>query len=171
MVRVFTLSEFSLYTYINRRLSHRKYQTRLSYFSSHNYPHINIIASVVEESRRMATTVTPASVLPAQQEQKATIETPPRAPSPVHRFGTRAVHTGAPIEPTTGAVIAPVRPPDALSSLPVRVADRPDRSPCRPPSYSTAWASPSATTSTPAAPTPTGPLTLQMHPIEPSSAA
>ncbi|EEQ34868.1 cystathionine gamma-lyase cys3 [Microsporum canis] len=56
----------------------------------------------------MATTVVPSSVLPARLEQKETIETPPRAPSPVHRFGTRAVHTGAPIEPTTGAVIAPI---------------------------------------------------------------
>lgn len=36
------------------------------------------------------------------------VETPPRAPSPVHQFGTRAVHAGAPIEPTTGAVIAPI---------------------------------------------------------------
>lgn len=64
----------------------------------------------------MATTVSPSSVLPAQQEQKATIETPPRAPSPVHRFGTRAVHTGAPIEPTTGAVIAPVSPAAAAAA-------------------------------------------------------
>lgn len=36
------------------------------------------------------------------------IETPPRAPSPAHRFGTRAIHVGSPIEPTTGAVISPV---------------------------------------------------------------
>ena len=33
------------------------------------------------------------------------IETPPRAPSPVHRFGTLAVHAGAPHDPSTGAVI------------------------------------------------------------------
>ncbi|KAF2204209.1 cystathionine gamma-lyase-like protein [Delitschia confertaspora ATCC 74209] len=33
------------------------------------------------------------------------IETPPRAPSPVHKFGTLAVHAGAPHDPTTGAVI------------------------------------------------------------------
>lgn len=33
------------------------------------------------------------------------IETPPRAPSPIHRFGTRAVHAGAPHDPATGAVI------------------------------------------------------------------
>lgn len=38
------------------------------------------------------------------------METPPRAPSPVHRFGTLAVHAGAPVDPTTGAVIAPVCP-------------------------------------------------------------
>lgn len=37
------------------------------------------------------------------------IETPPRAPSPVHKFGTRAVHAGAPHDPVTGAVIEPVR--------------------------------------------------------------
>lgn len=36
------------------------------------------------------------------------IDTPPRAPSPVHRFGTLAVHAGAPIDPTTGAVIEPL---------------------------------------------------------------
>ncbi|KAI9846478.1 MAG: cystathionine gamma-lyase cys3 [Sclerophora amabilis] len=33
------------------------------------------------------------------------IETPPRAPSPVHNFGTLAVHAGAPHDPVTGAVI------------------------------------------------------------------
>ncbi|KAI9681161.1 MAG: cystathionine gamma-lyase cys3 [Caeruleum heppii] len=36
------------------------------------------------------------------------IETPPRAPSPVHQFGTLAVHAGAPHDPVTGAVIAPI---------------------------------------------------------------
>ncbi len=39
------------------------------------------------------------------------IETPPRAPSPVHNFGTLAVHAGAPHDPVTGAVIESVRPP------------------------------------------------------------
>jgi len=33
------------------------------------------------------------------------IETPPRAPSPVHGFATLAVHAGAPHDPVTGAVI------------------------------------------------------------------
>ncbi|KZF23790.1 cystathionine gamma-lyase-like protein [Xylona heveae TC161] len=33
------------------------------------------------------------------------VQTPPRAPSPVHRFGTLAVHAGAPHDPHTGAVI------------------------------------------------------------------
>lgn len=33
------------------------------------------------------------------------IETPPRAPSPIHRFGTLAVHAGSPHDPSTGAVI------------------------------------------------------------------
>ena len=36
------------------------------------------------------------------------IDTPRRAPSPVHQFGTLAVHAGAPLDPTTGAVIAPI---------------------------------------------------------------
>ncbi|KAI9710757.1 MAG: cystathionine gamma-lyase cys3 [Bogoriella megaspora] len=36
------------------------------------------------------------------------IDTPPRAPSPVHRFGTLAVHAGAPHDPVTGAVIEPI---------------------------------------------------------------
>lgn len=36
------------------------------------------------------------------------VETPPRAPSPVHGFGTLAVHAGAPHDPVTGAVIAPI---------------------------------------------------------------
>lgn len=34
-----------------------------------------------------------------------TIDTPPRAPSPVHRFGTLAVHAGTRPDPHTGAVI------------------------------------------------------------------
>lgn len=38
----------------------------------------------------------------------AAIETPPRAPSPVHNFGTLAVHAGSPHDPVTGAVIAPI---------------------------------------------------------------
>ncbi|KAK0655752.1 putative cystathionine gamma-lyase [Cercophora newfieldiana] len=33
------------------------------------------------------------------------ITTPPRAPSPVHGFGTLAVHAGSPHDPSTGAVI------------------------------------------------------------------
>lgn len=36
------------------------------------------------------------------------IDTPPRAPSPVHRFGTLAVHAGSPHDPVTGAVIEAV---------------------------------------------------------------
>ncbi|KAH8657027.1 Cys/Met metabolism PLP-dependent enzyme-domain-containing protein [Tricladium varicosporioides] len=36
------------------------------------------------------------------------IETPPRAPSPVHRFGTLAVHAGSHPDPSTGAVIEPI---------------------------------------------------------------
>ncbi|KAF5970260.1 cystathionine gamma-lyase, partial [Fusarium coicis] len=33
------------------------------------------------------------------------VATPPRPPSPVHSFGTLAVHAGAPHDPATGAVI------------------------------------------------------------------
>ncbi|KAK4977450.1 cystathionine gamma-lyase cys3 [Elasticomyces elasticus] len=36
------------------------------------------------------------------------IDTPPRAPSPIHRFGTLAVHAGSPHDPVTGAVIEPI---------------------------------------------------------------
>ena len=40
--------------------------------------------------------------------EKGGIDTPVRPPSPSFGFGTRAVHAGAHIEPTTGAVIAPL---------------------------------------------------------------
>lgn len=40
--------------------------------------------------------------------QDGSIETPPRAHSPVHRFGTLAVHAGSPHDPVTGAVIESV---------------------------------------------------------------
>jgi cystathionine gamma-lyase len=36
------------------------------------------------------------------------VETPPRPPTPVHRFGTLAVHAGSPHDPSTGAVIEPI---------------------------------------------------------------
>ncbi len=36
------------------------------------------------------------------------IDTPPRAPSPVQRFATLAVHAGSPHDPSTGAVIEPI---------------------------------------------------------------
>ncbi|KAL8768699.1 MAG: hypothetical protein Q9209_005117 [Squamulea sp. 1 TL-2023] len=36
------------------------------------------------------------------------IETPPRARSPIHKFGTLAVHAGSPHDPVTGAVIEPI---------------------------------------------------------------
>ncbi|KAL6403012.1 Cystathionine gamma-lyase [Ilyonectria robusta] len=36
------------------------------------------------------------------------VATPPRPPSPVHSFGTLAVHAGSPHDPTTGAVIEPI---------------------------------------------------------------
>lgn len=43
--------------------------------------------------------------------KNAPIDTPPRAPSPAHKFATLAVHAGAPHDPVTGAVIEPVRCP------------------------------------------------------------
>ncbi len=36
------------------------------------------------------------------------VVTPPRAPTPVHNFGTLAVHAGSPHDPATGAVIEPI---------------------------------------------------------------
>lgn len=36
------------------------------------------------------------------------VTTPPRAPTPVYKFGTLAVHAGAPKDPVTGAVIEPI---------------------------------------------------------------
>lgn len=55
----------------------------------------------------------PSSNLPLRPHERLTqangsIETPPRAPSPVHNFGTLAVHAGSPLDPSTGAVIEPV---------------------------------------------------------------
>ena len=44
----------------------------------------------------------------AVTEDGGAIATPPRAPSPVHRFGTLAVHAGSPHDPVTGAVIEPI---------------------------------------------------------------
>jgi cystathionine gamma-lyase len=41
-------------------------------------------------------------------ESNMPIDTPPRAPSPVHGFGTLAVHAGVKQDPSTGAVIPPV---------------------------------------------------------------
>ena len=52
--------------------------------------------------------------------KKGSIETPPRAPSPVHKFGTLAVHAGSPHDPVTGAVIEPV----CLFTLKVNVRHR-----------------------------------------------
>ncbi|KAL8948695.1 MAG: hypothetical protein Q9222_005143 [Ikaeria aurantiellina] len=40
--------------------------------------------------------------------QNGSIETPQRAPSPIHQFGTLAVHAGSPHDPVTGAVIEPI---------------------------------------------------------------
>lgn len=42
------------------------------------------------------------------QQEDGSIQTPQRAPSPVHGFGTLAVHAGSPHDPATGAVIEPI---------------------------------------------------------------
>jgi cystathionine gamma-lyase len=54
------------------------------------------------------------SPLPLRPHERVTttadgrIETPARATTPVHNFGTLAVHAGSPLDPSTGAVIAPI---------------------------------------------------------------
>ena len=56
-------------------------------------------------------TISPLPLRPHERlltKENGSIETPPRAPSPVHNFGTLAVHAGSPIDPSTGAVIAPI---------------------------------------------------------------
>jgi len=47
----------------------------------------------------------PAPRALAKPQTDQPIETPPRAPSPVHSFGTLAVHADSPHDPSTGAVI------------------------------------------------------------------
>jgi cystathionine gamma-lyase len=44
------------------------------------------------------------------------IATPSRPQSPQEQFGTRAVHAGAHVDPSTGAVIAPVCSPAEIST-------------------------------------------------------
>jgi len=56
-------------------------------------------------------TLSPLPLRPHERlltKEDGCIETPPRPPSPVHNFGTLAVHAGSPLDPTTGAVIAPI---------------------------------------------------------------
>jgi cystathionine gamma-lyase len=53
-------------------------------------------------------TINNASAAAAAAIDGPVVETPPRAPSPVHRFGTLAVHAGSPHDPSTGAVIEPI---------------------------------------------------------------
>jgi cystathionine gamma-lyase len=45
------------------------------------------------------------------------IETPQRAASPVHQFGTLAVHAGSPHDPVTGAVIEAVCSFERVASI------------------------------------------------------
>ena len=56
-------------------------------------------------------TLSPLPLRPHERlltNENGCVDTPPRAPSPVHSFGTLAVHAGAPLDPSTGAVIAPI---------------------------------------------------------------
>jgi len=50
-------------------------------------------------------------------DEEHAVETPPRAPTPVHGFGTLAVHAGSPHDPVTGAVIEAVCPNKKTSSI------------------------------------------------------
>ncbi|OAQ99869.1 hypothetical protein LLEC1_07148 [Akanthomyces lecanii] len=45
---------------------------------------------------------------PATTTEQPSVQTPPRPPTPEHRFGTLAVHAGSPHDPSTGAVIEPI---------------------------------------------------------------
>lgn len=45
---------------------------------------------------------------PATTTDQSSVQTPPRPPTPEHRFGTLAVHAGSPHDPSTGAVIEPI---------------------------------------------------------------
>lgn len=54
------------------------------------------------------TTSTSSGIKRSLTNEDGSVETPPRAASPVHQFGTLAVHAGSPIDPTTGAVIEPL---------------------------------------------------------------
>lgn len=52
--------------------------------------------------------ISPSPLRRVLTNENGCIQTPPRAPSPVHNFGTLAVHAGAHPDPSTGAVIAPL---------------------------------------------------------------
>ena len=82
------------------------------------------------------------------------IDTPPRAPSPLHRFATLAVHAGSPHDPATGAVIEAVslaRRPESDVAV-----DFSSRFLCRPRSPRRAWAIQWAHMNTAGAPIPIG---------------
>ncbi|OBT65593.1 cystathionine gamma-lyase [Pseudogymnoascus sp. 23342-1-I1] len=51
---------------------------------------------------------TPPALAAIKCDHDHPIATPPRPSSPLHRFGTLAVHAGSPHDPVTGAVIAPI---------------------------------------------------------------
>lgn len=72
------------------------------------------------------------------------------------RFGTLAVHAGAPHDPVTGAVIAPVSPAIEKTRRNKEYPLTSVRSLCPPPMLRLAWVTPLASTSTLAALTPTG---------------
>ncbi|KIW19690.1 hypothetical protein PV08_00264 [Exophiala spinifera] len=59
----------------------------------------------------MTITASPRPLRPNERiltSEDGAIHTPARAPSPVHQFGTLAVHAGSPHDPSTGAVIEPL---------------------------------------------------------------
>ncbi|KAJ9628296.1 uncharacterized protein PV06_01261 [Exophiala oligosperma] len=59
----------------------------------------------------MTIPVSPRPLRPNERiltSEDGAIHTPARAPSPVHQFGTLAVHAGSPHDPSTGAVIEPL---------------------------------------------------------------
>jgi cystathionine gamma-lyase len=57
------------------------------------------------------TAVSPLPLRPHERlhiKENGSVDTPPRAPTPVHNFGTLAVHAGTHLDPSTGAVIPPI---------------------------------------------------------------
>lgn len=60
------------------------------------------------ENIRNQRAITMPPTAAAKAAPDGAVATPPRPATPVHGFGTRAVHAGAPLDPSTGAVIEPI---------------------------------------------------------------